>query len=247
MTHPRRALGCLPAARPHRAWRSESGHAAPARYRGTGSGAKARLPIVRDMDHGPGGANLSRCEPLKVKAVLCRAGFGAPGMHVARSSQFQTTDAMQHRCLGFCFKVHPQLIGAHHQRNIVGTLGVGVPKDTRVAGMRPRSWTREKIAPGPARACRAWLTPRRRQCPWCRRRAQSPRSASWRGPSVDTKIVVRFPAADALMVALPLLAFHLQVIRRIVGAKGLCDHLVPFQVVEGLAQRGGQKANAALP
>jgi hypothetical protein len=65
--------------------------------------------------------------------------------------------------------------------------------------------------------------------------------------SVDAEIVVDLPAADALMVALPLVAFHLQVIRRIVGAKSLCDHLVPLQVVEGLAQRGGQKANAALP
>src|SRR5919108_4093933 len=72
---------------------------------------------------------------------------------------------------------------------------------------------------------------------------------SWQGgfPSVDAEIVVDLPAADALMVALPLLAFFLQVIRRIVGAEGRCDHLVPFQVVEGLAERGRQKANAALP
>src|SRR5262245_40857171 len=66
-------------------------------------------------------------------------------------------------------------------------------------------------------------------------------------PSVDAQIVVRLPAADALMVALPLVAFHLQVIRRIVGAKGLGEHRVPFQVVEGFTQRGGQKANATLP
>src|SRR5262249_51648153 len=71
----------------------------------------------------------------------------------------------------------------------------------------------------------------------------------WRGGihSVDAEIVVYLPAANALMVALPLLAFHLQVIRRIVAAEGRCDHLVPCQVGERLAQRGRQKANAALP
>ena len=62
---------------------------------------------------------------------------------------------------------------------------------------------------------------------------------------VEAEVVVGFPLADAGVVLLPFAALDLDVVGGVGVAEGGADHVVLLQGVYGLAEVGGQEADAA--